>query len=415
MSLLEECLHYLEQPGFERFIEAWLEKYRRLGHLGGRIQLEHLNKMEQEALGLLLGMDLGEGTLQLDYRSFQKQWSQTRFESVDFLEVLTLLRQDPLYSRRELRHQQALQVQTFCDTLLTKYAGTPAFTFLEHYFKTDVRLVYHICHEEGYPILLEYVLQALNALPVYQNKTELLPVFSWRLTRDPHYFDQGMAHDLLLRGIAFHFQQDLDGSVDNRHDLLFQAGVLRDDLSNACLICHIVPCSHPQSWQAFYDAYEPWNMTLYNLMQVEGPFSQSAIYMVENPSVFRELALHVKIRQLDVGLVCSNGQINLSTYRLIDRLLTSGCTINYAGDWDPEGLQIADKLVSRYPRIHLWGYDVHALKVIGLKQTEISESRQSLLKHYRHPILRAMAREIRNTSLFGYQEGLLEKMKKSLI
>ena len=72
MSLLEECLHYLEQPGFERFIEAWLEKYRRLGHLGGRIQLEHLNKMEQEALGLLLGMDLGEGTLQLGLSQLSK-------------------------------------------------------------------------------------------------------------------------------------------------------------------------------------------------------------------------------------------------------------------------------------------------------------------------------------------------------
>ena len=42
MSVEQELADYLNQSGFQRFVQAWIRQYQRLGHLGGKIVLENL-------------------------------------------------------------------------------------------------------------------------------------------------------------------------------------------------------------------------------------------------------------------------------------------------------------------------------------------------------------------------------------
>lgn len=84
MNLIQECIEYFRKPGFERFVNAWMNKYKSLGYLGGRIQLSNLSDQEKEVIGSIIGQDLSDGTLSLTYREFQKQLAITKFEEVDF-------------------------------------------------------------------------------------------------------------------------------------------------------------------------------------------------------------------------------------------------------------------------------------------------------------------------------------------
>lgn len=121
-----------------------------------------------------------------------------------------------------------------------------------------------------------------------------------------------------------------------------------------------------------------------------------------------------KTEKLDIGLICSNGQINLCTYMLIDKLIESNCLIYYAGDYDPEGLLIADKLKKRYQdKLQLWCYDVSYLEQIGINQ-EISQKRIQILQHINNEKLKMIAQKILVSQKVGYQEGLINIYQENI-
>ena len=76
------------------------------------------------------------------------------------------------------------------------------------------------------------------------------------------------------------------------------------------------------------------------------------MYIVENPSVFAGLcAGHTK----QVSCMCMNGQPRLAGLVTLDLLAASGTVVYYAGDLDPEGLLIAQKISEYYAgEFHYW-------------------------------------------------------------
>ena len=57
-----------------------------------------------------------------------------------------------------------------------------------------------------------------------------------------------------------------------------------------------------------------------------------------------------------VPLLCLHGQMKTASWALLDRLAASGAVFLYSGDFDPEGLIIAQKLRQRYERVKLWHF-----------------------------------------------------------
>lgn len=415
MNLVKECSEYFQDPGFERFIDAWMAKYKSLGYLGGRIQLNNLTNQEREVIGSLIGQDLG-GKLSLTYREFQKQLAMTKFEEVDFLEVLKNLSSSPLYTNKEMIAFKNQKIEEFQQALFLQFKNTKAYLWLNDYFQENKQVSSNILTNHQYKEILTNVCYAINHLPIYQGSYELIPVFSQLITKDPHYFDKDLPKELLLKAIEYLFQLDNNTrTIEDVNEIFYRAGLLKDDLSNNCYICHLLPQTYLLSWQGFYENYEPWNMNLYNLTQVHSLFQKTNVYVIENPSVFRMLVTYIKNNNIDVGLICSNGQINLCTYMLMDKLTESGCHLYYAGDYDPEGLLIADKLKSRYQdNLELWCYDISYLKDIMINQVTISSKRLQILKHIHDSQLQIVSSYIIKNSCFGYQEGLIDIYKHNL-
>lgn len=411
MNKEQELANYLNKESFQRFVNAWIDKYKKLGYLGGSIKLENLSLSEKQDLGGLLGLDLTKGIFSMSYSKLEKLLNYTYFENVDFLKVLELLNGNKIITKKESKDSFDQQFELFKNNFLCLYHNTPANVWLEDYFQNDNYVKrYYKENKNNYKQVLNHVCYALNKLPIYQNEYQLLAVFAQQITKDPHYFDEDLSKELLIKGIC----KILEVGSSSANQILYEAGILKDDLSNYCYICHIKP-KMIRDYDYFYEKYEPVNLNLYNLNSIGRQFVESKIIIIENPSVFRELMIEIKEKKFDIGLICSNGQINQCTYQLIDSLIESHCMLYYCGDFDPEGLLIADKLKQKYKdHIYLWQYSTSHFEKAKIHQLVISQRRQTILKNIQNSLLREIALNIQTTSSFAYQEGMIDIYKDNL-
>lgn len=411
MNKEQELAIYLNKESFQRFVDAWIEKYKKLGYLGGSIQLSNLSLSEKQDLGGLLGLDLTKGIISLSYHKLERLLNRTYFENVDFLKVLELINGNKIITNKESKDSFKQQFELFKKEFADMYQNTPANVWLEDYFQNDKFVKrYYKENKLYYKQVLDDVCCALNKLPIYQNEYQLLAVFAQQITNDPHYFDEDLSKELLIKGIV----KMLEVENSSTSQILYEAGILKDDLSNYCYICHIKP-KNCQDYDNFYEKYEPINLNLYNLNSIGRKFIKSKVIIIENPSVFRELMNEIKEKQLNIGLICSNGQINQCTYQLIDFLIESHCFLYYCGDFDPEGLLIADKLKQKYQsQIHLWQYSTVYFEKAKIYQAVISQRRKSILNNIQDSLLKEIASKIQSTYSYVYQEGLIDDYKKNL-
>ena len=141
------------------------------------------------------------------------------------------------------------------------------------------------------------ILDAINQLPVWKQEIETMSVFASAVTQDPHFFDKGIENTLLFQGICYFLNvEEQDISLAEKNKLYYEAGLLKDDLSNSCMIAHLNAEGRDgkvhEAWKGFFDRYEAWTVSLYNLQQIHNISDAiKAVYIVENPSVFRSLFL----------------------------------------------------------------------------------------------------------------------------
>ncbi|WP_082194182.1 DUF2399 domain-containing protein [Bhargavaea cecembensis] len=79
---------------------------------------------------------------------------------------------------------------------------------------------------------------------------------------------------------------------------------------------------------------------------------------------------------------------------------------HYSGDFDPEGLQMAQRLLHRYPgQAKLWRMDRDSYRA-AISDEDITP-RLAKLDGLEDPALTDLAAELRQVGKAGYQEGLL--------
>lgn len=95
---------------------------------------------------------------------------------------------------------------------------------------------------------------------------------------------------------------------------------------------------------------------------------------------------------------------------LLDLLAEGGTEIYYSGDFDPEGLDIAQKLVSRYgDQLKLWCYEAE-LYHKSMSSGTISESRLKMLNRLTDKRLVAVGMQLKEYRHPGYQENIMDQL-----
>lgn len=419
-ELLKEAVEYFSCPGFRRLMEGLREKYQSLSRLGGSIVIPELTEEEAKSLEGFLQMEVKPGkTLSITVQRIKKSMDQTRFAGCSLETLVSAVLNDTLVSNKDRKTKEEAQRENYFRQYESLFQGTYAGTWLKDALVKGSALNsmmvrdYHSNPdwlEDQFPVIC----RGINQLPVFSGIYERLPVFAASVSGNPHYFDEGKRSlTYLLLGIRTLLGESspYKTAVEGRTGMLYRAGIMKDDLNN-WVLCHgirgfISGGVLHEGMEVYVKRKESQILTLQNISYLESvtPVGHE-IYVVENPSVFSSLTERNK---KDYTCVCSGGQLRLSVVVLLDLLAESGKEIYYAGDFDPEGLSIAQKLVSRYGnQLKLWHYE-EELYLKSMSLEDISESRLKMLDGLTDERLTAIAALLKEYRHPGYQENMMEQ------
>ncbi|MHB8061880.1 MAG: TIGR02679 family protein [Ruminiclostridium sp.] len=436
--LIDDCVAYFKgNKGFKRAFEAMRKKYLSLGTLGGTVVIQKLTADEKSALSGLLRKDFSKkNSVSIKMIEFQRALDRTRFGTSAFEDVLKLYFEDALVSNSQQQLAYLDKRENFFSSLIKKFDQTPGGIWLEKTIQAKKSGYNTIIQRydsdlQGLDLDLNYVCTALNNLPIFKGNRMRLPVFASKITFNPHAFDEGTGcGQLLIFALASYFCVTKPETRLERSELLYMAGILIDDVSNKVL------CSGLKAfdkyglhigWEGFLVSNEAFLATLTNLSsltKIESPYK--VVFVVENPSVFvsirddysnlsgwtngKKHCETCKAEIINVPMICGYGQINMSTLALMDLLTENEVTIYYSGDYDPEGLLIADKLKNRYGnKLILWRYSIDDYKKC-ISQNVASLPRLKQLSNISSVELKQIAEAIAANGLCGYQEQLIDDL-----
>lgn len=247
---------------------------------------------------------------------------------------------------------------------------------------------------------------------------EYVAVFAARLTGNPHAFDDGTTEagllSLIIRWLTQIQKTEEIFPAIHRQKRYLSVGIMRDDVSNYVMISSVrarkKDGSMHQGLESFYEEGDMLHLPLSVLVHLkEALCVDREIYMVENPSVYAMLCGKWKKKR---SLMCMNGQPRISAVLMLDLLAASQTTIYYAGDFDPEGLMIAQKVKKYYcgkstaGTFHFWHLSCEDYRK-AISSEKISEKRLKMMEHIDDPKLQELAEEILKTKKAGYQENIL--------
>ena len=109
-------------------------------------------------------------------------------------------------------------------------------------------------------------------------------------------------------------------------------------------------------------------------------------------------------------MIITSGMPNISLYQLLSKISIDN-EIYYNGDFDPEGLLIAQKLKEKFPNIKLFCYDLVDYNN-SLSSEIISDSRLKKLGNVKDEKLQIIKNKLIESKLSAYQEQNIDRIEK---
>lgn len=415
---LKECLEYFRQRSvYEKLFQKFKEKYASLGHMGGKAVLCELTLAEKQDLSGFLQKDYTENkTVTVSVGLLEKCLAESRFSGISAEMLLEAYFGEKLTVKKEEKEKEEKKRKDFFAGLLDGKEEDPVGMWLKEVLEKhrngyEILMQQYRENQEGLRDILKNIMKAYQQICAIKRK-QLLAVFAAQVTGNPHYFDAGKtAERLLILFLKDQFKNSFSNEISSAEEkscLLYQAGILKDDLSNETLAYGLHAwkqdgCRH-EGIEGFFKEKEPVRLTLRTLGELSKVTAQQRkIYVVENPAVFSVLTSY----NPSCAVVCINGQPRLASFLLLDFLKETHQFL-YAGDFDPEGLLIAQRLKERYEdALHLWKYEAEWYKKY-LSGVRLSGSRIKKLDHVYRPELLEIKKWMQKEQKAAYQEAMIE-------
>ena len=428
MSEINEAVEYFKKkPVYEKLFNEFKKKYESHGKIGGIAVLTGLSTGDKEDISSFLMKDFtSEEEVRVSAKLFEKALQKSRFSSLTTLDIITRyfgikLRTNKEKSEEDVgkRAEYLAELTGYTDKAYIKEwltgvfcTGADGAVVIARSYNAD---------KNELKIILQKLIKAIPMLPYFQGgkKKELLAVFAAQAAGNPHFFDDNtLAGNLLTAFLRdyfrFGYEDDLS-EAENRSKVLFKAGLIKDTLSNDVIAYGIrgrcVDGSLHQGMEGFLHQKEPVKLSLLTLANLEETFTNSVdrrVYIVENPAVFSILTS----RFPEKSFICSYGQIRRAVFMLLD-LFDKNTVFSYAGDFDPEGLLIAERLKKRYgDRLIFWKYEPE-MYIKYMSEEKLTKQRIKKLDGVRDAALLKIAELMREEGSAAYQESMLEEYVNS--
>ncbi|MDQ0219232.1 TIGR02679 family protein [Peribacillus cavernae] len=409
---------FRNEPGFHKLFIRFKDRYRSLDRVGGAAKIADFSEEEFAAIAGFMALSPHELKIKpaVSLRKFEEQLANTNLAGLTLRQLLEVYFDEPLISKAEEQLKTTGEAKGFYGRLAVEHPHLgwwfqrilqkqPDTRFIQVLYKQD---------KQNLERMLQNVVKAFDRLPEH-GQYERLPLFSQRITGNPHSFDRNRTQGKLLLHLLAANQAEQGNKessawkhTEQINELLLNYGILRDDLWN------FVTCrgfkayqrgeEHPV-WRAAAACRTVMNIPVRELTTLDAirPFAGKTVWVVENSGVCSAIMDEVA----DEPLVCTHGQFKAASWIFLDRLVESGCIIYYAGDMDPEGLLMAQKLKNRYPEnTRLWRMDPESY-YLTMSEEKI-EDRVNQLRNIDDPELKKTADVMMEYGFAAYQEGLVE-------
>ncbi|BCS82180.1 TIGR02679 domain-containing protein [Anaerocellum diazotrophicum] len=413
--LLQECIEYFSHKGFVRVLELIYNKYRSLGRFSGKVVLENLQPVEKEMLSRYLGRIVSGDRVVVNVKEFaQKRFEQTKFSSLDFKDVLSHVLKKDILTKKEEKESRQKQLSGFLEKLEKQLANGADSECVFQAVKENFKQFEGYFKKYSEEKLLNILKVCLKAAATKPERIESLAVFATKMAHDPHFFDEDRdSGKIFLRILSLVKNVEYPKSSEEKTELLYMHNIIIDELSNWCLVYGIGAISEDgtedEALKSFALQKKPVILPLYTIKDYKQFFGYSKkIVVVENPAVFSMLMQACS----DISLICTNGQLRLSTKIVLESLSKEGFTIFYSGDFDPEGLLIADRIIQNYNAVPVCMDEESYL--LSLSKNKISQKRLVMLRNVKSPELFDVCNKMRELKLSGYQERIVDRIVEKL-
>lgn len=467
-DLRKACLAYFRSmPVFERLLSQFCEKYRSYGCFCGSARVSIRSEDEREALeGFFARSYHNQKTATISAQAFRRALEHTRFVELSPEEILEAFAGAPLSGKREEESRRKACIARCWKAAIGQqeaYADCEASRQLLHELRAvaekeepaisseDVPSIgaidntAHTCTSEeavtalyrqlmsGRQELVENkllcaltedlhilvrALEILNRLCV-EKRYQYLPVFAAVLFGDPHRLDPGTrdAHLLQLLLQWLEIQRGVEADEMNsipslrRQARYLSAGILLDDVSNYAMLCGVEAIGRDGLVHAGMAGFAADGAPVNVPLSVITGWAQlrcrdNTLWIVENPVVYAVLCERFGRTR---SLMCMNGQPRLSAWLILRLLRAAGTRVYYAGDFDPEGLCIAEKVQqSLLPGQCVFWHMSEADYRSAQSRKPIEARRMKMLDHLQDSLLKTTAVLIRKQGVAGYQENILQ-------
>lgn len=419
----KECLEYFHQsPVWKKVLKGFRKKYSSYGRFGGKVVLKNLKSQDIEELEGFFGKSFhGQKSVTVSAEKFRQALEASRYKTITPECLLENFFEEPLRGKQEQKLLREREKEKIWQKFLNDYKGTA--------IERAAELLRNIVKDSDSQELAEWDRtmrlgsEMYNHLPYRQDNKLYLAVFAAMLTGNPHAFDNGtvagnflyqmIQMDLEIRKIKIEFSEIFPAYKRQKSYLM--AGIMLDDISNYAMLYQVEAVKKDgnlhKGMEGFVSEQHIVQVPLAVITEWESLYCpQDEIYIVENPSVFAVLCGKEKAGNVRRAYMCMNGQPRLAGLMVLDLFAKSGIRVYYAGDLDPEGILIAQKLSQYYKgEFHYWHMETADYEKYRSEEV-ISPKRMKILERITDGRLKPVVDRIEEYGTAGYQEMLVEEM-----
>lgn len=420
-----ECAEYFKKnKGFDRALNLMLQKWKKYGHAAGNIVISNPSREEREAFKGFFGESFMEEEIKFKMQDFERTLDEVKFKGVSLEELLEeyfSCRLQTNKSLKEIKHEKKKDFlnKLYVEAENTDHLGAAWIKALISEKRHGYNLLmgeYERSEEKAYGFV-KNTLNALRHLNSYEVKNIRLAVLGAGVAANPHYFDRNTVPGrLLIWALSYIKGKDEIRSAEEILELYYMSGIKPDDISSTVALYGISMFSEDglhMSYEEFIRRKESCIISMSNLSRIKkADCIGKKVFIFENQTVFSHMCEALK--DLPAAMMCTSGQFRTAALIVIDMLCASGCTLYYSGDIDPEGLGIADKLLSRNNGSILpWRFTVKDYEK-SLSNEVISTTSLKKLEKLSDSRLISLGDEVRKIKLAGYQEMLMDDMEEEM-
>lgn len=406
-SVNKELADYLKsKEGLTRLMNKLKEKYISLSRPSGTVTLNNLTEIESIDISNLLGKRIyKEDNFKISFREITKKINEGRYSDFTWQELLNDYFNENIITKEEEILTKKQEEIEFYNNIYEKNKDRKYIEIIKKIMVNDEiisKIIKQKYHKNRLSLQEEInnILLLLDNIPEYPTS---LAVYA-SLTGNPHYLDLNKNTSTLFLKILSRIKQiEYEEKLESKINILSEINVYTDPISNFVITYKLTGNS---ILNELAKNNEVVNLNLLNINKLSKVDTNNKIvYVFENPSLLTSLI------DLNVPIIITSGIPNISLYTLLKKLEKSNTKIYYNGDFDPEGLLIAEKLKQRFPNIELFCYSDIDYNNAKSKE-KISNTRLKKLDNINSKELKDMKNIILENKVSAYQEQNLDRIRK---